>query len=288
VVELRKCGVTSRVSLGRGLVIDRLSDEDAELVMNACSARGHYFVPVRQFGQRYSFVREVSLEEWEKSPFAWDTDGVIWDALSLSRLIRDNGYSTQYAARIVDYEDGEQMVVYTLGAESKHIYRLRQNAEWLDVSEGEELRKLLSDYWAIEDDLPRRVSRAMWRTEYSSSLKWADVMLPTLVGGLEALLKIERHNAGKQFATRVPALGRELGNEISSELCDRLYDARSAWVHGARVRLFATGQEAVAEGSPPADQRAGPFGDCSPSGFAQGWGSPLRPRRRLSRHLHGR
>jgi hypothetical protein len=52
------------IELGGGIVIEELDRDTAELVMNACTPRGHYFVPVRQFGQRYSFVKEVSLEEF--------------------------------------------------------------------------------------------------------------------------------------------------------------------------------------------------------------------------------
>src|SRR4051812_5538061 len=44
-IEMRFRGASEPVDLGRGIQIDRLSSEDAELVMNACSPRGHYFVP---------------------------------------------------------------------------------------------------------------------------------------------------------------------------------------------------------------------------------------------------
>jgi hypothetical protein len=71
---------------------------------------------------------------------------VIWDALSLSRLVLDNGHSTQYAARIVDHEDGTRTVVYTLDSESKHVYRVRRDREWLAADEGAELRRLLAAY----------------------------------------------------------------------------------------------------------------------------------------------
>jgi hypothetical protein len=39
--------------------------------MNACTPRGHNFAPIRQFGQRYSFILDV-------------------DPLALSRLVRDH------------------------------------------------------------------------------------------------------------------------------------------------------------------------------------------------------
>src|ERR1044072_1220255 len=79
------------LDLGGGIVIRELDQDTAELVMNACTPRGHYFVPVRQFGQRYSFVKEVPLDELDERHYAWETDGTLDDALTLSRLVRDNG-----------------------------------------------------------------------------------------------------------------------------------------------------------------------------------------------------
>jgi hypothetical protein len=85
----------------------------------------------------------------------------------------------------------------------------------------------------------------MWRAEYASWLKWADLVVPVLVGGLEALLKTERQQSTHQFVTRVPALAAEVGIDgVDAVFCEHIYDARSEWVHGTHVRLFATGQEA--------------------------------------------
>lgn len=64
--------------------------------------------------------------------YRWDPDNVIWDAIAMSRLVRANGYSTAFAARITNYADGEQTVMYTLPAESKHVYRLRDGRDWLE------------------------------------------------------------------------------------------------------------------------------------------------------------
>jgi hypothetical protein len=248
-------GERTRLDLGSGLRIDRLSREEAELVMNACTPRGHYFHPIRQFGQRYSFIRDVDLGEWEHNPYRWDADDAIWDALTLSRLIRDNAYSTQYAARIADYEDGEQMVIYTQTGESKHVYRLRHDRDWLDMAEGAELCRLFSAYRERNSPLPPRVRRAMWRTEYASWVKWADLSLPLLVGGLEALLQTEHEQATKQFVRRVPALAEEVGvEEVTRKFCDDMYDTRSQWVHGARVKLFAAGPEAQPGQAPTEEQ----------------------------------
>ena len=94
--------------LGRGLSIERLPKDEADLVMNACTPRGHYFAPIRQFGQRYTFVRAYGPAEYAERPYRWDPGGLITDALMMSRLVRDNAYSTEYAARVLDYADGRR------------------------------------------------------------------------------------------------------------------------------------------------------------------------------------
>jgi hypothetical protein len=206
---------TKPVEVGRGVVIDRLSEEDSELVMNACTPRGHYFAPIRQFPQRYSFVHDVDLGEWEQQRFRWDPDGVLSGALTMSRLIRENAYSQQFAARIADFEDGEQTVVYTLGGGTKSAYRLRRDRDWLDPTEGAELRDLLTALWATVDKRPPRVGRAMFRIEWASWLAWADLALPVIVGGLESLLKTEQHGSTRQFKRGFPSLPASLASTES-------------------------------------------------------------------------
>lgn len=244
-IELRLGGSADPVSLGRGVMLGRLSNEDAELVMNACSSRGHYFNPIRQFGQRFSFIRNVDLARWEQQRSAWDDEGVIYDCLSLSRLVRDNAYSTEYAARIIDHEDGVQQVIYTPNAESKHAYRFRRGRDWPDHAEAAELRHLAQAYWSCAEELPARIRRAMWRTEYSAWVRWADLALPIIVSGLESLIKTERYGATAQFTQRVPALAAELGVDgVTAGRSEEVYDARSEWVHGTHVKLFTVGMQA--------------------------------------------
>jgi hypothetical protein len=256
------------VDLGGGIAIEELDGDTAELVMNACTPRGHYFVPVRQFGQRYSFVKEVSLDELEQRHFAWDTDGTLDDALTLSRLVRDNGYSTEYAARLIDYEDGQRCIVYVLHREDKAIWRLNRDREWLDAAEGRELAALLAAYWEGREQLPPRVRRAMWRMAYAPRIRWADMVIPILVGGLEALLKIGRRDLTEQFKKRAPALAADLGVDgLDEDLAERLYDGRSDWVHGSHVQLFA-GPSAGAE-TPGEDEREGPQNSNERDAFAE-------------------
>lgn len=256
------------IDLGCGIAIADLDRDTAELVMNACTPRGHYFVPVRQFGQRYSFVKEVSLDELEQRHFAWDTDGTLDDALTLSRLIRDNGYSTEYAARLIDYEDGQRCIVYVLHRKDKAIWRLRRDREWLDAAEGRELAGLLAAYWECREELPPRVRRAMWRMAYVPRIRWADIVVPILVSGLEALLKIGRRDLTEQFKKRAPALAADLGVDgLSEDLAERLYDGRSDWVHGSHVQLFA-GPSAGAE-TPGEEEPEGPQSSDERSAFTE-------------------
>lgn len=260
------------IDLGGGVMIEDLGRDTAELVMNACTPRGHYFVPVRQFGQRYSLVKEVALDELEHRHFAWDTDGTLDDALTLSRLIRDNGYSTQYAARLLDYEDGQRCIAYLLHREDKSIYRLRRDREWLDAPEGRELAALLTAYWECREQLPPRVRRAMWRMAYAPRLRWADMVVPILIGGLEALLKIGRHGLTEQFKKRAPALAADIGVDgFGEDLAERLYDGRSDWVHGSHVQLFAgpTPSAKTSGEEEPEEEPEGPQNSDEQGAFAE-------------------
>ncbi|HEY2333653.1 MAG TPA: hypothetical protein VGH58_01425 [Solirubrobacterales bacterium] len=260
--------IVDMIDLGDGIVIEELDRDIAELVMNACTPRGHYFVPVRQFGQRYSFVKEVALDELEQRHFAWDTDGTLDDALTLSRLVRDHGYSTQYAARLIDYDDGQRCIVYVLHREDKSIYRLRRDREWLDAAEGRELAGLLAAYWECREELPPRVRRAMWRMAYAPRIRWADMVVPILIGGLEALLKVGRHGLTEQFKKRAPVLAADVGIDgFGEDLAERLYDGRSDWVHGSHVQLFA-GPSPSAE-TPGEEEPEGPQSSDEQSALAE-------------------
>ena len=259
------------LDLGGDMVIEPLDRDTAELVMNACTPRGHYFLPVRQFGQRYSFVKEVALDELARHRFGWDTDGALSDALTLSRLVRDNGYSTQYAARLLDYEDGQRCIVY-VHRDDNSIYRLRRDREWLDAPEGRELAALLAAYQRCREQLPPRVRRAMWRMAYAPRLRWADMVVPILISGMEALLKTGRHRLTEQFKTRASALATEVGVDgFDQDLAARLYDGRSDWVHGSHVQLFADSSSSVeipGEEKPEEDP-LGPTGGNERSALAE-------------------
>jgi len=233
------------VSLGEEITLTCLPTEEADAIMDACEPRGRNFDPARQFGQRYTFVRERSIEdEAGAGPAQFDEDRKLQDALALSRLIRDNGFSLQYAARVMDRADGEQVIRPFAATDGIAVYRLLPGREWLDGPEAEELAKLLDAKWSAE--LPARVKRAMWRAEYASWMHSADIMLLVVISGLEALLKVGYRDLTAQFKNRASALAADLGVEgISKRLCRRMYIGRSDWAHGSHVNLFGR------EGAPP-------------------------------------
>jgi len=170
--------------LGRQMRVDRLDQREADMVLSACTPRGHHFAPVKQFGQRYCFIRDVDVGEWQTHPYHWDREGVLYDALAISRLVRDHAFSLEYAARIITFGDGEQIVAWAARTEA---YSVRQDRDWLTHEDAADLQALLAAYWDASGSLPRRVRRAMWRAEHAASIRWGDVILPILVSGLASI-----------------------------------------------------------------------------------------------------
>jgi hypothetical protein len=175
------------IDLGRGLTLAQLDHDEAERVLNACSPRGHFFVPVKQYGQMYSLVREVDLTELEPRRWGWDPGGLINDALAMSRLILDNGYSTDYAARIFDHANGEQQVMPPTWV-SRPIWRVRRSRDWFTSQEAIEFRDLLGTYWEVRDALPERVAHAQRQAEDLASVSWLHAIGPLLVIAFESLI----------------------------------------------------------------------------------------------------
>lgn len=228
------------VDLGRNLTLTELPHDEAELVMNACTPRGHYFFAVRQFGGLYAFVLEVDLAAYEGRHFRWDVDGVILTALQLSRLVRDNGYTTEFAARIVDHADGQRQVI----PQGQHYltflptFRVRDDRDWLTAAEAANLRTLIDAYWNNMDSLPRQLSRAISLSEGAVHQPVLERALVMLFMGLEALLNTGKHQVTKQMTTRMPLLASELGVAgVSKNFARKMYAYRSSPAHGQELEL---------------------------------------------------
>lgn len=228
------------VSLADDLRIESLRDEEAEAVMDACTPRGVDFKAYRQFGQRYSFIRSIPVEDFTAegfNPFAWDHDHRIYEAVVLSRLVVDSATSTEWAARIITFNDGHQQIVPAPRSEANHIYRIDINArDWLDHSEGKVLGELLARFYEVRNTLPERVNTAIWLGEYARQTHWVDLAIPLTVTALEGLISSGREHVTRQFVERISQLATELGVEgVSKNFCRKLYDDRSHGVHAGRL-----------------------------------------------------
>lgn len=145
------------VDLGRDLALTEFDQDEADLIMNACMPRGHC-----QYMCLHAFVRTLDAAVAARpDSYSCDVDNTVFTAMLLSRLVRDNGYSLEFAARVVDHADGVQQVIPVYAAEFVASYRLRNDRDWLTGAEAGELRRLLDAWWAVEGAMPERVVRAL-------------------------------------------------------------------------------------------------------------------------------
>jgi hypothetical protein len=227
---------------GHGLyLVERLDGNENKLVMAACDPRGHFFIPSYTFGIRQAYVRDVDLAHYKEDPYSWDHDGTISVAYKLSRLVRDNAVCTEYAARVVDYADGQKQVIPgPASGEWATAYRAGSERDWLDTRDVVGLRDVVDAYWANPGMIVGRLDRAVRYCEGSVHRQFAEDAVQDAVTGLEALLKTQRHQATQQFVHRVPQLAREVGiGGVTKRFCEQMYRWRSQAAHGARISMFS-------------------------------------------------
>jgi hypothetical protein len=230
------------VDLGRAVrLTQELNGPQAEAIMDACEPSGKDFDPARQFGCQYGFVRELPADAYMSSYAHWDHDDVLLAGFTLSRLVLDNAYSTEYAARVVEFADDRvQIIPGPVNLEGALAYRARSGRDWLDAAEAAELAALLNSYWQREAQLGERIGNAMWLVEQSARRKYDFEALLNIVAGLEALLNTGRHQNTKQFKQRVTDMACELGvSGFTRSMAQRLYEQRSTAAHGRRLRLVS-------------------------------------------------
>jgi hypothetical protein len=230
------------VELAEGLTLGELGNELVELVMNAGEFRGHFHYTTHgRPGCRYAYVLEQPLSEVHQG--RWDHDELIRLALALSRLVRDNSDSGEYAARITEYENGELRVIPQDCMELRHVYRMLEERDWLDTSEAQALGELIAAFRSA-GELPKRLRQAFWKAEKISWERYLDVVLPVLAAALEGMLSTSPEQVTKQFVTRVPLLANELGIAgVSKRFCRDMYKARSQGAHGGDIDLLQPGAQ---------------------------------------------
>lgn len=226
------------VELPHGVRIERLDLALAERLFAATDLRGENWSYGRLYIPVHAYVREAWSEGEPTDPLnTWDYERRIWTTVQLSRLIRDNGTSTEHAAQLQIYADGSERIVPFDGFESHVVYRLYPDRPgWLDAGEATALHTLLDAYWG-GPALPDRVARALRQADAIMGERYLDYATPLVVGGFESLLKIGRNFAKAQFSQRVPPLAADVGTQLSVTECKAVYDDRSALVHGAGIDL---------------------------------------------------
>jgi hypothetical protein len=233
-------GHAGPIELPHGVRIERVDCDIANRVFDATSLRGENWSPTRQFHAAHAYVREAWSEGEGTAPLdSWDYERRIWPVVQLSRLIRDNGTSTEHAAQLQIHADGSERIVPFDGFESHVVYRLYPDrAGWLDTEEAVQLRTLVDAFWS-GPELPRRVGRALRQTEEITGARYLQNAIPLVVGGFESLLKIGRQHLSAQFSQRVPAIAAEVDIDLTIPECEDVYDDRSALVHGFGLELEA-------------------------------------------------
>jgi hypothetical protein len=231
-------GHDGSVELSHGVRIERVEPAFAERIFAATPLRGENWSPERQFRAVHAYVRDAWNEgESTAAIDTWDHDRRIWPSVQLSRLIRDNGTSTEHAAQLLIRADGSERIVPFDGFESHVVYRLYPDRPgWLDTHEAVELRTLLDAYWG-GSALPDRVRRALRQTDAIMGERYLEYAIPLVVGGFESLLKVGRDFLKAQFSQRGHALAAEVGIPLSVRECEQVYEDRSALVHGVGVDL---------------------------------------------------
>jgi len=149
------------IKLPHGARIERIDRDLADRLVDATSLKGENWAPRRQFYAVHAYVREAWKEGEGTAPLdSWDYVPRVWPVVQLSRLIRDNGTSTEHAAQLQLHADGSERIVPFDVFESHVLYRLYPDRPgWLDTDEAVQLRVLVDGFWS-GPELPRRVGRA--------------------------------------------------------------------------------------------------------------------------------
>lgn len=217
------------VELATGLTLKVLPAIEADSYFDAVDARGLNFHPVRQFGQTYAFVRRHAPRD---PLFAWDPDLLIRHAFQLSRLIRDNAHCSEYAVRVI--EDARRQIAPASGETFLAYHAGTPERKWLSQQEARDLGSLLRRFLGVRDRLPLRVRRGLWLAEYAVRDESPLVAIVWTVASIEALFNTDPKRLRKQFRERTVVVSAELGvPQVTEEIANRMYSARSEFVHGA-------------------------------------------------------
>lgn len=146
--------IQQRIDLSDHIWLGRLDPEMAKAIMDTCEPRVFGTpLPVRQFAQLYSFVRE--LPEYEYSDiYRWDHDNELTAVVGLSRLIHPTFIGFVYAARVGYEADGVKQIfpAQISGVSREAFLSPNRTRDWLTEAEASVLRGLVP---SLHLQLPR-------------------------------------------------------------------------------------------------------------------------------------
>jgi len=231
--------IQQQIDLSKDIWLGRLDSDTAKLVMDSCEPRVLGApLPVRQFAQLYSFVRELPDDS---DLYRWDEDNELTAVVGLSRLIHPTFIGFAYAARVGYESNGVKQIfpAQIKGISPEAFLSPNRKRDWLIDSEANQLRDLIP---ILRQQLPKRIHNALWYHEYAVRTYFLDHRWTLVCTGLEALLHTDRVRNTDQFTKRLPALALELGVNVSEAEAVEAYDLRSRLAHGVSFLSTGTGQ----------------------------------------------
>jgi hypothetical protein len=231
-------GGNGPVPLGHGVVVQQLESSLVDRLIRASGKRGENMeTTATMFTAAFAYSRVATREEIRQKLYGgWDPTGALFNTMWLSRLVRDNATSTEFAVRRIIIRDRDERLVPFDAYDSHVAYKFDPSQrDWLTDEEVLQVAPLVA---ALKAAPPGdRVGRALRYSEQATRERFLEDAQPLIVRGLEALLKVGRRRLQQQFSQRVTQLAENLGLEVDEGRCAQAYDDRSALVHGAHVDL---------------------------------------------------
>lgn len=121
------------VNLGRGVALEKLPQDLAKRVMDACEPPGWNAPPAQGYGDLYAFVRQ----DPPGGSTPWDPDGRLQECIAISRLIRPTSIGFKYSAQLRRTLDGELKSIFPGPVDGFGAYAwiVQTNHDWLDQTD---------------------------------------------------------------------------------------------------------------------------------------------------------
>jgi hypothetical protein len=216
-----------RFDLNDDTWIERLDEELAMNVLEACEPPDYKIKRARQDRHLYAFVKRIP--DVEKS--LHEGSGVLHGLVCLSRLIHPTSTGDRCVAKVFHYglaESPIQSIRFT--GTSPDVFLSPTQRDWLSTENAEVLR-LLMPLALSTRRMPDRVHRAYWYHENAMRMYFLDVRLPLVVTGLESLTNTDENNNRAQFCGRVAQLAIEFNVDLSDGELKQAWKLRSKLLH---------------------------------------------------------